>query len=1245
MAAVAVAGAVSSHAAITGQWDFTGSNPLAGSVGSPIEYADGATGPTSLQTQFGTASSFGLPAVNGVDANVMKFGVNSPTMGYAVTHNVPANGNGLLANQYTIIMDVLFPSGSNNRWRALYQTDSTNPSNDDAEFYLDESNRLGIGSYSGLVPANTWVRLVFAADLAAASPTVTTFINGQKVLDHGGALDGRFGLTPEGTLLLFTDGYDNGIYTAPGYLNSLQIHDARLPDSYLIALGGPSGEGIATVVQARAFVRSVTPIASQTAAPSKKYTAILENADTQIDVSSLKLYLDDVEVTPTIQTAGVQTTVSYSGTGLFAPGSTHSWDLVYTDNGVPPLTRTSSVEIKVANYSDLRLPTPIIFENFDSTEEGSLPPGWTERSFTEVTNSEEDFANLDSASYARWTVINSDRFKGSFVTYSNPDNPQDWEDDYKRVLAYNPVYVVNGEAVEQIGTGKIMFGNSGYRNGASQVLYLFTPDFDLTGKNDIHLVFHNLWEQNQDSLAAVEYSIDAGATWQPILYMLEPADVVRDAGNAIDALATFTQVHGDTALYTDPDTTLEVGGNYGDFIGVSPDRWNTLAPYISPRAQDVATESKRVEVFRLPLADNQSKVRFRFAHAGTDSWYFGFDNFGLYSITSIAPPTIATEPSGVTAVEGERVRLAVVPGGTGPFTYEWYRNNSLVPNSNSAELIFDRVTPLQAGEYYVKVRNAGGPAESKRVTVVVNPRPLDIFGVWQFNGDFSRAAGGGSLVPASSVSAQQITFEAATIDNLPAQVASVPAFSAGAHGLHLAMPTTGNGGGEYLNQYTFVWDIFIPEAVSWTPLFNTEPSGGNDADFYVSDAGALGIGALGYSPGGLILPDTWYRIAFTADLPRGEVIYYINGTQVHKRTGGSLAEGRFALYTGTHTGADVLLFSEPTGDYNHALKVNSMLFVDRALTPDEITALNGPKARGLVKPLAANYASFGLNNSLQVDEGTGDLAYASPITATRSRFQAAQIGGAAATVIAIDALPAGKHGLHLTVPTRPNGGGGYLNDYSIVTDIFLPGLLNWTPIFNTNPDNGNDADLYVDPTGALGIGALGYSRAGVIQPNTWHRVAFVANAGQGTIRYYVDGEAVHAATAVPVDGRFSLYTGTDAGPDLLFFSEPSGDYTHDILVNNLLFLDRPLRADELARAGLASAGPISFDNASPIRVSISRSGQDIQLSWQGGQAPFTVERTASLTTPNWVPIVTGRTTSTFVDRLGENNAYYRVVSE
>jgi hypothetical protein len=49
-----------------------------------------------------------------------------------------------------------------------------------------------------------------------------------------------------------------------------------------------------------------------------------------------------------------------------------------------------------------------------------------------------------------------------------------------------------------------------------------------------------------------------------------------------------------------------------------------------------------VEKYRLPQADGQANVRFRFVFVGANYWDWGFDNFGLYSIPPAAPPQITS---------------------------------------------------------------------------------------------------------------------------------------------------------------------------------------------------------------------------------------------------------------------------------------------------------------------------------------------------------------------------------------------------------------------------------------------------------------------------------------------------------------------------------------------------------------------------------------------------------------------------
>lgn len=693
--------------------------------------------------------------------------------------------------------------------------------------------------------------------------------------------------------------------------------------------------------------------------PVVEFVFTVTNGASKVVADTVKLAVDGATVAHALTQQADLVTIAYTNTTFFPLGSAHTFVLTFADNASPPNSFTNQGAFTVGVWRNVVLPAPLFFENFDNTPEGQLPTGWTEQNYTDIQNPEFDLGNLDSASYATWTVVNAERFTGSFVTYSNPDTPPNEAEDYHRVLSINRLNVVDGKIYDQpLAKGRFVFGDSGYRNGRSQVLYLFTPDFNLTGQKDIYLSFHSLWEQNQDSIGAVEYSVDGGTTWLPIVYMLEVPDVLLDAKGNVDAVATLTTPYtndplNNVAVYTDPDTGLDVGGCYGAFIGavISQD----LAPYISPRVNDDPVESKRIELFRLPAADNQAKVRFRFAHAGTDSWYFGIDDFGLYSIPTVEPPTIDVQPADLTVTAGDAATLSVQVSGTPPFQYQWFRGDQPVTDGTNASLKFLSVKLADWGRYFVRVANTAGSVDSLGATLTVKPRPPAVSGAWDFDrGDLSITAGVGSLEYADGAATAALTSFGTTddvtvpyINGLPARFMRVPAFTQAANGYALTMPTAPNGGGGYVNRYTMVFDLLIPGSVNWTPLFNTNPGNANDADFYVSDTGALGIAALGYSADGAIAPDTWYRIAFVADLGAGLVTYYVNGDAVHSRTGASLLNGRFSLYSGQDAGPDVRLFNEPSGSYTHELLLNSFMFTDRAMSAEELKALGGPSATGI----------------------------------------------------------------------------------------------------------------------------------------------------------------------------------------------------------------------------------------------------------------------------------------------------------
>jgi hypothetical protein len=473
-----------------------------------------------------------------------------------------------------------------------------------------------------------WIGIYLEGQTPGGGPTSTlwSYVDGTQ--------DGNTGLT-EGAVT-----FANGLTAAGNYVVFF-----LMDDGYDVLASEP----FTVTAPAATPPRVVSVVPAPNAAnqpPNAGYVATLRNGSTQVVPGSVVLTVDGAAVAPQLTQQDDVVTVAYTPAGLWPTASTHTFRLEFADNATPANQFTNEVTFSVAAYRNLVLPTPLYFEDFDSTPEGELPAGWTSVSYTEVQNADLDLGNLDSASFAHWIVVAAERFTGSFVTYSNPDNPEAWETDYQRVLSVNPLNVLNGQVYDQpLASGRFVIGNSGYRLGQSQVLYLFTPDYSLTGRTDVHLAFHSLWEQNQDSVAAIEYSVDRGATWLPVAYFLDGPDIVTVTDEltgevTVDAVATLTAEHGDVARYLDPETFEEKGGTYGAFIAaeISP----ALAPFLEARVDDNPTESKRLELYRLAAADNQAVVRFRFAHAGTDSWYFGLDNFGLYSIpaTPVEPPSL-----------------------------------------------------------------------------------------------------------------------------------------------------------------------------------------------------------------------------------------------------------------------------------------------------------------------------------------------------------------------------------------------------------------------------------------------------------------------------------------------------------------------------------------------------------------------------------------------------------------------------
>ena len=102
-----------------------------------------------------------------------------------------------------------------------------------------------------------------------------------------------------------------------------------------------------------------------------------------------------------------------------------------------------------------------------------------------------------------------------------------------------------------------------------------------------------------------------------------------------------------------------------------------------------------------------------------------------YSVTLVvtaAPPVIVTPPAGATITAGQPVTFSVAASGTGPFSYQWLKNNVNISGGTGSSFNIPRVRSTDAGNYTVSVMNSAGNALSAAAALKVNapPQPLTV---------------------------------------------------------------------------------------------------------------------------------------------------------------------------------------------------------------------------------------------------------------------------------------------------------------------------------------------------------------------------------------------------------------------------------------------------------------------------------------------------------------------------------------
>ena len=229
-------------------------------------------------------------------------------------------------------------------------------------------------------------------------------------------------------------------------------------------------------------------------------------------------------------------------------------------------------------------------EDFESTEEYSLPTGWKDVNFNAEGGSELNV----------WSVVSAD----TMATLGGERNTV-------------PVFEGNSCYVTSDGWSPV------------QDDHLFSKRYNLKGYKNIWLSFWSNYEQNQDNIGVLEYSVDGGdldatdrtvkGTWLPLWYSMKVGeDIFYNADGSIDIVTTL----GDDKI---ADGTEQP---YNYWVFAKP--ISSLAPYMYEGVDDDPVDGKQYPAYRLAAADNQTDVVIRWVNMGTNSWFWGIDNVTIW---------------------------------------------------------------------------------------------------------------------------------------------------------------------------------------------------------------------------------------------------------------------------------------------------------------------------------------------------------------------------------------------------------------------------------------------------------------------------------------------------------------------------------------------------------------------------------------------------------------------------------------
>ena len=1062
--------AASSNGAITGQWDFN--TDLSATIGQPIYVLDSET---DAAKAFGTTTSFGIPGIGGQEARVMKFPKTPAEFGgFGVQPSAVGNGGGFGVNQYTVIMDVFFPTNSSGKRRALINTDLTG----DAEFFIQANNGIGAGSASdGQVTAGTWHRIAFAVDLSANPSVLDKFVDGVKVgTQRLGGVDSSYALLD--TFYLFNDDNDE---TEAGYINSLQISDEKLNDGLIAALGGPTANGILTGPPPNPYITAISPSPETARVPSRSTvppnTAVsvsIHDGLTKVVPASIVLKFDDAVVVPQVTKSGDTTTISYTSPTLLDQLSIHRVTLNFSDDSVPAKTLGTQWQFAVGSYTPL-------------SDDIALPLGSSStRGFTARTVQGPEYL----------TQVNNPTNLAATVQRGIQQLNGTLRDVDGNLVADESLAGTNTDGSSNVD-GALNFSTD------EEVGYFLGDQFfpGIPGQNGHSTQFAT------EFLGYLE--LPAGTHKLGVTVNASRVDVNDDDNFAIymgqNPRDFFSQVLGPYSRSTAPAFN-ENSQNDNEFT------------FFAPKAgiypiRIVYVQSGRKGSFELYSINTQSGEKVLVNDAANPGAIKAFRNTtssraGAPYIAELAPrpDTSGNDPAKPVQVVVSDSSTQLNPASV-QLIYNGATVTPTVSKSGRLTTISYQPNPTRTQTSneirFVYADNAGTPNRFTNQwaftsSVKAGDSRTTVRGQWDFDNGNLNATVGSPLEYFDGAGGQSeqktqfgttASFGIPNIDGQPAAVMKVPGDLSNKIGYKMFHGITPNGGGTKVNQYTLIMDVLVgtagPGAASLIQI--DDLSNSNDGDLFWQ-GNNFGQGQGGYVGTGIFTPGQWHRVSIAVDLAATPPIItkYIDGVKQHDWSTDGL-DGRRAL------NAFAILFADGDADERREWYVNSVQVREGRMSDGELAFLGAPKAGGIARDIPridiAGQWDFnsGLNptvgRALEFFDGAGGESETKTQFGTASSFGIPLIKGSDVNVMRVPGDLSNKIGYKMRHGIAPNGGGTLVNQYTLTFDVLVAGQGPGAASMLQTDDlsNSNDGDLFWQGNN-YGQGQGGYVGTGNLYP-------------------------------------------------------------------------------------------------------------------------------------------------------------------